>query len=261
MATAHDFPDFSSVPPLMLSTQHMDHPSVNETLTGEVSHFLKSPAISFAESFTTAYTSPTPGEEYEDFSRLDMSSLSLSLDQDIQHSVTNDSVPRSHQEDIAQTSTGNSFPTFSTGVGAPGEAQVVSMESTWSSRHRGESFSSLVTAHDLDRDEDEPISPVSGERFRHQSLQSQEAPIPFVRGGDLPLPSRTPTSSLSGPSAHNEQIVSSSSLQSIPSQHGSYNTPGRVRSGSLGFGTPNFSRRTVVNAYPPVSVRLYIHKV
>jgi hypothetical protein len=259
MATAHELPDLPSLPPLMLSSPHIEYPSVNETLAEDVHHFLKSPAMSFAESFTTAYTSHTPGEEYEDFTRLDISSLSLS--QDIQKSVSEDAGSRSHQEDYAQHSTANSALTSSTGTGAHGDAQAVPREPIWSSRHRGESFSSLVTAHDLDRDEDESVSPVSGERFRHQSLQSQEAPMLFVRGGDLPLPSRTPMGSMSNSSAnYSEQIVSSTSLQSIPSQHSSYNAPGRVRSGSLGFSAPNFSKRTVVNTYPQVSVRLSIYK-
>lgn len=254
MATAHDLPDLPPLPPLTLPTQHMDYPSLNETLAGDIPHF-KSPAISFAESFTTAYTSQF-GEEYEEFSRLDMSSISLS--QDVQNSAGENSIPLSHQGDSGQDSTINSTPASATAIGAPSVSQAAPKEPTWSSRHRGESFSSLMTTHDLDRDEDEPISPAPVERFRHQSLQSQEAPIPFVRGGDLPLPSRAPIGSQSNsPPVHNEQIVSSSSLQSIATQHNSYNTAGRVRSGSLGFGTPNFSRRTVGNAYPPVSVRLY----
>ena len=67
----------------------------------------------------------------------------------------------------------------------------------FSTRHRGDS---LVIVHfrqdpstsesDIDR-----YDPLTTERFRHLSLKNQEMQKPLVRGGELPLPSRTHTTS------------------------------------------------------------------
>lgn len=141
-------------------------------------------------------------------------------------------------------------------------------------RNRGASIStvgddpeSVVGESDIERS-DVLNSPTDG--FKHVSLKGQDKGKTFVSGGELPLPSRTPTlsttSSMSSimttsPSSSTQEGVprmqSASSLQSMPRRGIPVASPaGRTRSGSLGVYTPSSNRRMVINTTmpPPESV-------
>ena len=116
--------------------------------------------------------------------------------------------------------------------------------------------------HDSDVERSDTLgSPV--ERYRHTSPKPQDHAKPVLRGGELPLPSRTPTlsttSSLSSvvsdlttnSSTLDDALrsLSSTSLQ-LPRQ-GSMPVaaPGRARSGSLGVYSPRSLKRPTTSSY------------
>ncbi|KAK0208341.1 ras guanine nucleotide exchange factor domain-containing protein [Desarmillaria ectypa] len=122
----------------------------------------------------------------------------------------------------------------------------------------GDDHDSVVGESDIERS-DALNSPIDG--FKHVSLKGQDKGKTFVSGGELPLPSRTPTlsttSSMSSimttsPSSSTQESVprmqSASSLQSMPRRGIPLASPaGRTRSGSLGGYTPSSNRRMVIN--------------
>jgi hypothetical protein len=137
-------------------------------------------------------------------------------------------------------------------------------QQTAATRARGASVSSVKDeAHISDSDVDRIDSVVSSptDPFRPISLKSQEQPAPLIRGGDLPLPARTPTlsttSSLSSivtasTSASTQdgvsRVQSTSSLQTTSRKTPAVIAAGRARSGSLGvYAPPSTSRRMVIN--------------
>ncbi|KAF8973945.1 ras guanine nucleotide exchange factor domain-containing protein [Flammula alnicola] len=268
MSAAHELPGLPSLPPLAL-------PSHPESTLGSVtppvpkakepSHFLQSPALSFAESFSTAYTSPSREEE-DETTRLGPSSLAPP--QNLRKSVSVDSFAQYSREGSRSQSNESSEPPRNLVYGIQVETQAHSDKPAWSPRHRGESLSSMHRDYDssfpLDSDVDryDPISLPAIERFRHQSLKGQDPSKTFIRGGELPLPSRAQNSSSATTPNDREReslpsISSTSSLQSASRRGNAYVTPsaGRMRSGSLGYNPSSSSKRTVVNPHNPPPIR------
>ncbi len=117
--------------------------------------------------------------------------------------------------------------------------------------------------HDSDVERSDTLgSPV--ERYRHTSPKPQDHAKPVLRGGELPLPSRTPTlsttSSLSSVLSDittnsstledTSRSLSSTSLQlprrgTLPA----VTAPGRARSGSLGVYSPRSVKRPTTSSY------------
>jgi hypothetical protein len=125
-----------------------------------------------------------------------------------------------------------------------------------SGRSRGDSISSIKSSlsEDLDPDHsDDYNSPT--DRYR---LKNQDQSRLFVSGGELPLPSRTPTlSTASSQSSILSSTTSSSTQEAVPALRSVSSLqasrpsvsvdPGRARSGSLGvYTTPN-TRRVQIN--------------
>ncbi|KAG7450495.1 ras GEF [Guyanagaster necrorhizus] len=131
----------------------------------------------------------------------------------------------------------------------------------------GDDHESVVGESDIERS-DVLNSPTDG--YKLGSLKGHDKGKTFVSGGELPLPSRTPTlsttSSMSSimttsPSSSTQEGVhrmqSASSLQSVPRRGIPVASPvGRTRSGSLGVYTPSSNRRMVINTTmsPPETV-------
>lgn len=232
----------------------------------------QSPSLSFAESFSTALSSP--GEGSEETSKLPLSSLSPL--QNLRKSISVDSFVQYGRE--GSRSYSNQSPKhlknglYDTDTGTDGNTHP-EME-PWSGRHHGENSgsSSVPRDHDspspldFDVDRSDSLSDAnSSERFRRISLKTQEPSISFVRGGHLPLPSRArnnsasmaPTVAIPWERGALPTVSSMSSLQS-PSPRGStYETSpaGRMRSGSLGYNPPQSSKRAIVNPHIPLPVK------
>jgi hypothetical protein len=113
---------------------------------------------------------------------------------------------------------------------------------------------SLVEDLDIDRS---GLLTHPDEGGRHYSLKGQEQSKSFIRGGELPLPSRTPTiSSTSSISSTNgtcsvtredaPRLQYASSMQSI-SLRPMVSDQGRTRSGSLGMHMGNVGRHIHIN--------------
>lgn len=140
-------------------------------------------------------------------------------------------------------------------------------------RNRGASISTVGDDPEFDIERSDAFnSPTDG--FKRVPLKGQDKGKTFVTGGDLPLPSRTPTlsttSSMSSimttsPSSSTQEGVprmqSASSLQSMPRRGIPVaSSAGRTRSGSLGVYTPSSNRRMVINtAMPPPEIITQSH--
>jgi hypothetical protein len=117
---------------------------------------------------------------------------------------------------------------------------------------------SLVSDSDIERSD--PLNQL-GERGRRVSAKSQEKNRLSIRGGELPLPSRTPTlsmtsstSSFSGTSSssreHAPSLQTASSMQSMARRGASIfaGVPtGRTRSGSLGVYVTHSGKPMLIN--------------
>ena len=117
--------------------------------------------------------------------------------------------------------------------------------------------------HDSDVERSDTLgSPV--ERYRHTSPKPQDHTKPVLRGGELPLPSRTPTlSTTSSLSSVVSDLTTNSStlddaLRSLSStslqlpRRGTLPTvtaPGRARSGSLGVYSSRSTKRPTTSSY------------
>lgn len=122
-----------------------------------------------------------------------------------------------------------------------------------SSRNRGTSVSSVRDQHQpLDPDPDRQPPADKEQRFRLPSLKGSESSrlaLP-VRGGELPLPARTPASA-------NDSAVHPSSVSALADGTNTQNSSkrisnapsnsGRSRSISIGAPTPTAARRIVIN--------------
>lgn len=231
-----------------------------------------SPTLSFAESFATAYSSPSQAGSDTSPSLLPSSALvpaqplrkSISVDSFVQfsrdpHSVAGSSSIRGTVASELSRNISNASPP------APKTEREF-----WPARDRGSSFSSArdgdesVVDSDVERS-DPSNSPV--DRYRHTSLKGQDQSKSFIRGGDLSLPSRstsshTPTlSSMSSTSSMVSNSTNSSTLEDVPRQQSLSSLqslpgrsaplpsviPGRIRSGSLGMYANPSSRRMLIN--------------
>lgn len=226
--------------------------------------FLQSPTPSFAESFSTAFTSPD--DEVEEATRLGLSSLAPP--QSLRKSVSVDSFnphgSRTQLNSSPEPFHSNVHNTVPVTQRRSDDAQV------WPGRHN-ESLNALRRDHesssppDSDIDRYDPISLPAIERFRHPSLKSQDpSKAPLRPGpGDLSLPSRTQSSSaVASSSSHGPRereylpSIPSPSFQASSRRGSVFPSPtvGRVRSGSLGYNPPTSSKRTIINPYISPSV-------
>ena len=229
---------------------------------------LHSPASSSAKSFTTACTS-TEGQNYLNTFH---SPLSLAPPQNLRKSISVDSFAKFNREGSRP---GRSY-TVSDQNASQNLVYALSPESSsrpgkhgLSVRHRGESLSTLYIDQDSpsesDTDRYDPLKISSTERFRHSSLKNLEMQKPLVRGGELPLPSR----SQQNPSLSNiNNMTNISTVRPPLSSHPSFDSskrvnsytslnPSRSRSGSLGIYVANSLTRiaTAVSEYP---IRTYL---
>ncbi|KAF8078601.1 ras guanine nucleotide exchange factor domain-containing protein [Lyophyllum atratum] len=245
MTTPHSLPSLSPLPPLQMP----DDPSANSLplpQSDDPYYIPFSPTPSFAESFATAYTSQADSENLA-------SPSSLAPVQSLRKSLSVDSFVkfgRNVHPDSRSTrlNTGSTLDTPKDLVFGASPALTTERDQFLFGRQRGSSISSVrdgdESVADSDVERSDPLnSPV--ERYRHASLKDQSRP--YIRGGELPLPSRTPTlSSTSSMSSMISTATSSSTIEDVPRQQSlsslqSYPgrstptaAPGRIRSGSLG---------------------------
>jgi hypothetical protein len=205
-----------------------------------------SPALSFAESFSTAYSQfdsnlPSTPPVSPPYAPLQSLRKSLSVDSFAQYH-------RDKQPTLAPRSVRGNSTLGSRAFATPTELK------------REREFHLPVNEEssvDSDVDRSDPLSrPI--ERFRQSSLKDQ--PRPLVRGGELPLPSRTPVltstpsmSSIASTSTNSSTLEDwprqqSQSLQFFPGRGETFLPPlsGRMRSGSLGV-YPSAGKRMLIN--------------
>src|ERR1700722_19813749 len=140
-----------------------------------------------------------------------------------------------------------------------------------STRFRGASVTSMGEDYDQscvgdsDVERSDPLNR-RGEAGRRISLKAQDMGRSFVKAGELPLPSRTPTLS-STSSMSSASGTSTSSLGHVPHPQSTLSmqsitrratnpfvsiTPGRTRSGSLGVYVTHSGKPTFVNTQAPI---------
>lgn len=268
MAAEHSLPSVPHLPPLQLHDEFPSSSSVRRLPDGPNSISF-SPTPSFAESFSTAYTSPSPADSEGTASQLP---LSLAPPQGLRKSMSVDSLiphnrevhsPMGHQP----TRSPPSNPPQDLRLGSTTSSKRGGAYNIYTGRSRGYSIGSTrdsntgdSSALDSDVERSEPLNS-SIDRYRHTSLKGHDQSRPPIRGGELPLPSRTPTlSSTSSMNSILSSSTSSSTLENAPRKQslislqsfpGREPTPsglisGRMRSGSLGVYT-NAGKRMLVN--------------
>ncbi|PPQ64266.1 hypothetical protein CVT24_008404 [Panaeolus cyanescens] len=251
--------------------------TVNLTVPDSSAIFLQSPAPSFAESFSTAFSSSSADENQLS---IPLASPALAPPQSLRKSISVDSFAQYGRDGAHSSRSHVTQPPES-----PREFHVSPLpgplshpeKPVWTGRNRGESLSfvhkeaSSGVPLDSDIDRYDPQNANTMDRFRRSSLKAPESPKALIRGGDLPLPSRAPnltlTSSLS--SLRSTSTASSSresrdgSIYTSSSQNPSKRTSnysaapsGRQRSGSLGVHMGGSSRKTATTSYiPPIQTR------
>lgn len=230
----------------------------------QLNNSLPSPAGSFVskESYSTAISSPTHVDlEIHPITKStpDTNSSSLILPQNLRKSISVDSFVHYGRETLSPVvtrpnrgHTGSALEPPTGLVGLRREFNHVNQPG----RSRGDSISSVKSslAEDSDADRSDTYNS-STERYR-QTLKPQDHVRSFVPGGELPLPSRTPTlSTTSSMSSIMSSTTSSSTQEATPSLRSasSLQSParpiasaGRTRSGSLGVYSQN-TRRIQIN--------------
>jgi hypothetical protein len=262
-------PELLPLSPLETSLKKDPNPAAGQSNLSvpkdrDAARFLQSPTPSFAESFSTAFTSPD--DEVDEATRLGLSSLAPP--QSLRKSVSVDSFTPYNRDGSRTQLNSSPEPSHSNVYSAVPVAQRRSDAQVWPGRHN-ESLNALRRDHesssppDSDIDRYDPISLPAIERFRHASLKSQDPSKPPLRAGDLSLPSRTQSgSAVASSSGHGPRerehlpSLSSASLQASFRRGSAFAPPtvGRVRSGSLGYNPPNSSKRTIFNPHIPPSV-------
>jgi hypothetical protein len=247
---SHELPKVVPLPPIDLSSSM----AVNQDLLLAIdrdSNLPKSPSPSYAESFATAYTSHPDDDQLSPRPFLaPPSSLRKSLSVDsfvnVGMSDTRGARPSSPRGQLSQAG----------GYPIPDSWSVIV------GRTRGDSVSSVqedygtpIVDSDFERYDPNP----SGDRVRNPSPQGSLLPsASSVRGGELPLPSRTQglsaASSLSSitsastSSSHREPHGAFRSATSLQAPvHSSRMEIGRSRSGSLGVYSPAQHKRMTIN--------------
>ncbi|KAH9486912.1 Ras guanine nucleotide exchange factor P [Psilocybe cubensis] len=256
MSVSNEPIDIPVLPPLETSPFNTNNDNLLVPADKDSASF-QSPSLSFAESFSTALSSP--GDASEEATKLPLSSLSPL--QNLRKSISVDSFVQYGREGSRNYS--NQSPKhlknslYDTEMGT--DSNTHPEVEPWSSRRENLSSSSTPVDHDspspldFDVDRSDSITDAnSSERFRRISLKTQEPTIPFIRGGHLPLPSRARNNSASMASTvtaiRERGVVSSmSSLQSPSLNSSTYEffPAGRTRSGSLGYNPPQSSKRVV----------------
>ncbi|THV04927.1 ras GEF [Dendrothele bispora CBS 962.96] len=255
----------------------MDSPLVDDpntlTVPSSLTGALYSPSSTSKESFLTAVSSPD--SEEQPTSKPVHSTPSLQPPQSLRKSVSVDSFvqygrevhppvvnrpSRGHTGSALEPPKGLTF-TVSKGLRRDLDhtQQSFRARGTSVSSVRDGYQSSLAGDSDVDRS-DTLHSPT--DRYRHLSLKSQEHSKGFVRGGELPLPSRTPTlSTTSSMSSIMSASTSSSTQEAAPvtrpvtshkmaSGATSGGSSSRTRSGSLGV--YNAGKRIFINTQVPM---------
>lgn len=270
MPGAHELPSMPQFPPLAMPTAlSSDNEEATDAQSSALDH-LRSPVPSVADSFSTAYTSPSRDQEDVDSQRR---LLSPPFTNTLRKSISVDSFVNINSN-ITRSNRGNSnaqlssprSPTFQQDSYPSGE-----QDRFWSSRG-GASVSSIQDGYEspslLDSDV-EHFDPTHtpGDRYRHVSLKGHQEPQrPAPRGGELLLPARS-TQALSATSSMSSIATESASsspreahaiLRSVPPLQASSQRQnqtlrkdiGRARSGSLGVHVvPNPTKRMTINTH------------
>lgn len=251
--SAHELPDLPSLPPLALPSYCESTLAPPPPLSPgrSSSQLQQSPALSLAESFSTAYTSAPPGQELTEISHLGPSSLAAP--QSLRKSLSVDSFAQYNRDSYKNHSNESAEPNRNMMYGLTVNTQAQPTIPIFPPRSRGESLSFLQQDHeppfppDPDVDRYYLLSHTALEHARRLSLKTQEPSSASLRGGDLTLPARTPASPTTTPN-HSElrelpTISSSTSLQSSSRKIHTAHPAGRLRSGSLGYNFPSSSKR------------------
>ena len=205
-----------------------------------------SPTPSFADSFSTAYTSYNQLDSSQS-STPPVSPLNVPL-QSLRKSLSVDSFAQYNRDKrpvlASRPTRGNSTSGLSRAF-----AKSTDLKREREFRRPVDEESSV----DSDVERSDPLN----SRYRHSSLKDQ--PRPLIRGGELPLPSRTPApttlsvNSIASTSTNSTILEDwprqqSQSLQFIPGRGEASLPPlsGRIRSGSLGM-YPSAGKRMLIN--------------
>jgi len=264
MSATNDIPALTM--PIQSTTTTTTSSAVSITSEKNSATFVQSPAISTSESSRTL----TEGENH---ANIRCPPLPLPLPQSLRKSVSVDSFPKFSRES-SRPSRGYTVSDKSSSqhlvYEPPPDSSSGSEKYNVSARHRGESLSTVYVEQnpspsESDIDRYDLLTRSSTERFRHSSLKNQEMQKPHVRGGELPLPSRTQqNTNLTSLNINNmtnfptarPPLTSHSSFDS--SKRGSSYTTlnsSRSRSGSLGIYVANSLTWMATNSqgFSPVS--------
>lgn len=217
-------------------------------LSDDVDYISFSPTLSFTESFSTAYTSHT---------QFDSNSPALAPHvhlQNLRKSLSVDSFAQYNRDKHPTL-----VPRPSRGSSTSGSSRAF-QAATPTDLKREREFRRPVdeeSSVDSDVERSDPLNrPI--DRYRLSSLKDQ--PRPLIRGGELPLPSRTPAhTSMPSVSSIASSFTNSSTPEDCPRQQsqslqffpgrGETSLPplsGRIRSGSLGM-YPSAGKRMLIN--------------
>lgn len=276
MSAAHELPELPTGVLLQIPADNVSDIITGSNLPPQPNKIhIQSPAPSLAESFSTALSSP--GDNSDETSHFGPSSLAPH--QSLRKSTSVDSFAQLRDSPRTYTYSTDS-PEFSRQnvYGSHSVAQGRPEKQPQSGRHRGESLSSAERRPDAsppsdsDIDRYDPLNVTPADRFRRTSLKNSDSSKSFIRGGDLPLPSRARNNSITitpilsifeerGSQRGSLPSVSSmSSLQSSKRKINNYadSNTGRMRSGSLGYNPPVSAKRTAIN-HPPRVITFLIN--
>ncbi|KAJ3530908.1 hypothetical protein NMY22_g8378 [Coprinellus aureogranulatus] len=250
MNIAHELPSMPEFPPLEMPAPISSSPE--SLLDGRgAPEYAKSPVPSFADSFSTAYSS-LDRENDTDNQQRTLTQPTHTL----RKSISVDSFSTTLNGTRANpTSSGAQQSSPHSPTQRQSKFQSSERERGWSSRGRGASLSSVQDGYEspslLDSDVErfDPVN-IPTDRYRHLSLKGQDAQRPPPRGGELLLPARSPQalsaassvssiitgSANSSPREAHPALRSVTSLQasSLRSNQQVRKDVGRARSGSLG---------------------------
>ncbi|KAL0571812.1 hypothetical protein V5O48_010142 [Marasmius crinis-equi] len=229
----------------------------------------RSPASSFAsrESFLTAVSSPTTSEIDSPIPPSPIPASLLSPQSTgLRKSVSVDSFvhyPQLHSGVATRPNRGNTGSALEPPRGLiSGLRKGLDNQLAASARGRGGSVSSVKDGYQSSVAGDSDVERSDILRYKRSSLKGQDSTRSFIRGGELPLPSRTPTlsttssmssivtaSTSSSTQDGRASIQSTPSVQSLQSLRPNPVSSGRTRSGSLGVYAPSSGRRMQINTH------------
>lgn len=245
MSVAHQLPNIPPLPPL-----HIPEPASNPM----TSNPLQSPTPSFATLNTSSSQLDSPTQLTPVLvSPPQALRKSLSADSLVSYGLNRTSGPSSNQSRVFGPNS-VSAPTHDSSQRQWVDRRCAEIAT---SERDGYQPSSLV---DSDAERYEPPSPLL-ERYRHASLKGQGFQRPVIRGGELPLPSRSQAPSHllnrgvaapsgSSPRENRPPLQSVISLQSLRKAADPPTLDsGRTRSGSLGVYSSSPASRMVINTH------------